>query len=102
MKASDPHDVVLAPATLADALRELLAEDWRVEVEGRPLRAPGVFEARVRSGQDWFDLEGGVDFGGRVLPLPDALRAAKAGQTFVPLGDGSQGLLPPGSPNTVK
>ena len=72
----------------------LVAEGWHVEAEGRVYRRPGAWSLGVRSGVDWLDLEGAVDFGGLVAPLPAVLEALRRGATTVVLDDGSLGLLP--------
>jgi superfamily II DNA or RNA helicase len=84
----------LAPRAFEAAVSELLDKGWIVEAEGRPLRRPGHAHASVRSGIDFFEVEGGVDFGGETAPFPALLAAAREGQRFVRLGDGSRGLLP--------
>jgi len=49
----------------------------------------------VRSGIDWFELHAEVDYGeGAKATLPQLLAALRRGDTMVPLGDGSFGLLP--------
>jgi superfamily II DNA or RNA helicase len=77
-----------------EVVRALLAEGWRVDAQGRRVRAPGAFRLGVRSQADWFDLEGGVDFGGVFAPLPELLAALRRDEGTVELGDGSVGLLP--------
>ena len=72
----------------------LLAEGWAVEAEGKLYRTAGSFKMAVSSGVDWFDLEGEADFEGETVRLPELLAAIRKGQTFVPLGDGSLGMLP--------
>ena len=84
----------LAEKVLPTLVRVLLAEGWRVEAEGRLYRRPGAMALDVRSGIDWFELHGGVDFDGIRANLPTLLAAARRGDTFVPLGDGTFGLLP--------
>ena len=87
--------LALPPRRLPEVVRELLAAGWRVRAEGREYRSPAGFDLRVSSGIDWFDLEGGADFGsGRTVPLPRLLAALRAGKTEIELGDGSLGLLP--------
>jgi superfamily II DNA or RNA helicase len=71
------------------------AQGWQIEIEGRPLRAPGRFDLRVASGIDWFDLDGALDFGGVSARLPALLRSVREGRMDVDLPDGSVGLLPP-------
>ncbi len=99
-----PHEenvlVRVPPKRLLDVVTELLAADWSIEVEGRIVRAASGSTASVSSGQDWFDVEGGVDFDGTVAPLPDVLAARKAKSRFVRLADGTDGLLPEGFEDT--
>jgi superfamily II DNA or RNA helicase len=84
----------LSEKALPTIVRVLLAEGWRVEAEGRLYRRPGTVVLDMRSGIDWFELHGGVDFDGIRADLPTLLAAARRGDTFVPLGDGTFGLLP--------
>jgi superfamily II DNA or RNA helicase len=84
----------LSEKVLPTLVRVLLAEGWRVEAEGRLYRQPGTMALDVRSGIDWFELHGGVDFDGIRADLPTLLAAARRGDSFVPLGDGTFGLLP--------
>ena len=46
------------------------------------------------SGIDWFELEGGIEFDGKLVALPKLLAAMQSGQNMVTLDDGSIGLLP--------
>lgn len=84
----------LAESALPTLVRVLLAEGWHVEADGRLYRRPGGATLDVRSGIDWFELHGAVDFDGVQASLPALLAAAKRGDAFVPLGDGTFGLLP--------
>jgi hypothetical protein len=85
----------LPPRKLPAVARQLLAEGWRVEAEGKLYRNPGEINVEVESGIDWFDLKGAVDFGdGVVAPLPELLAALRRGEGFVTLGDGTLGVLP--------
>jgi superfamily II DNA or RNA helicase len=83
-----------AETLLPTLVRVLLSEGWRVEAEGKLYRRAGAPSLAVRSGIDWFELHGGIDFEGVSATLPALLAAAKRGDTFVPLGDGTFGLLP--------
>ncbi len=85
--------VKIPRASFAAAAAELLAKGWTLEAEGARLRRPGLSSAVVRSGLDFFELEGAVDFEGERVPFPALLRAARE-QKLVRLGDGSLGLLP--------
>jgi superfamily II DNA or RNA helicase len=84
----------LAANRLPRVVRELIAEGWHVEAEGKLYRSPGRFELRVGSGIDWFELHGTVEFDGEVAHLPALLEALRRGEAAVRLGDGSFGLLP--------
>jgi superfamily II DNA or RNA helicase len=84
----------LAARHLPAVVRELTAEGWHVEAEGKVYRSPGKFEIQVSSGVDWFELHGTVEFGDTVAELPELLAAMRRGENMVRLGDGSFGLLP--------
>jgi superfamily II DNA or RNA helicase len=88
-------DRLSVPRTRLSALvTELVEAGWHVEADDRVHRAAGARTARVSSGIDWFDLEGGVDFGDQHVPLPRLLAALRRGERTVRLDDGSVGLLP--------
>jgi len=98
-------DLGLRPAGLSSALRlpsktmprvvrELLRAGWHVEAEGKAFRRPGTTKVDVRSGIDWFELYGEVDYDGQTASLPALLAALRRGDTMVRLGDGTFGLLP--------
>jgi superfamily II DNA or RNA helicase len=84
----------LTPGALPRLVRELGAAGWRVEAEGKLYRQPGEFKLAVRSGRDWFDLNGSADFGGQAVAFPRLLAALQKGETSVALDDGSVGMLP--------
>jgi superfamily II DNA or RNA helicase len=91
---SDVRVPRLAAKNLPKVVRALLNDDWHVEAEGRLYRRAGNFQVDVSSGIDWFDLSARVDFDGQVVALPALLAAMRRGETMVPLGDGTYGLLP--------
>ncbi len=84
----------LAVSHLPALVRALIAEGWRVEAEGRLYRPAQTTSLELRSGIDWFELHGGVDFGGVRASLPALLAAVKRGAEFIQLDDGTLGLLP--------
>ncbi len=84
----------IAPPLLPEAARKLIEEGWQIESEGKPFRKPGNFKIEVRSGIDWFELYGEVDFGEVRADLPELLAALRRGDKVVRLGDGSYGMLP--------
>jgi SNF2 family DNA or RNA helicase len=89
------HALRVAAAQLPRVVRELTAEGWRIEAEGRAFRPAQGMRSEVRSGIDWFELHGVVDFGGGLsAPLPKLLEALRQGRTTVVLDDGSEGMMP--------
>jgi superfamily II DNA or RNA helicase len=85
----------ISAAQLPRVVRELAAEGWRVEAEGRAFRPAQSMRSEVRSGIDWFELHGIVDFGdGLTAPLPRLLEAVRHGRTSIVLDDGSEGMVP--------
>jgi superfamily II DNA or RNA helicase len=88
-------DFTVAVMQFGRAVRTLVAEDWHVEAEGASFRTAKHMRVQVRSGIDWFELHGDLDFGdGRVVPLTQLLSALKRGEGTVPLVDGTRGLVP--------
>jgi superfamily II DNA or RNA helicase len=88
------RDGVVDARTLPLLVNELLARGWSVDAQGKRYRRAGAVKLAVKSGIDWFDLEGGIDFEGQVASMPALLAAARRGANVVTLGDGSVGLLP--------
>ncbi len=74
--------------------RELIAAGWHVEAEGKVFRSPGTARVSVKSGIDWFELHGEVEYGDTSASLPELLAAVRRGDSVVQLGDGTFGLLP--------
>jgi superfamily II DNA or RNA helicase len=86
--------LVIAAVRLPKMVAALSAEGWKVEAGGRAYRAPRAWSLGIRSGVDWLDLEGSVEFDGFAAPLPAVLEALRRGAATVVLDDGSLGLLP--------
>jgi SNF2 family DNA or RNA helicase len=84
----------LAMKPMPRVVRHLLHSGWHVEAEGKACRQAGPVRVDVSSGIDWFELRAEVDYGDATLGLPQLLEASRRGDTMVPLGDGSFGLLP--------
>ncbi|MEP7342049.1 MAG: DEAD/DEAH box helicase [Acidobacteriota bacterium] len=84
----------LAQNKLPRVVRELLADGWHVEAEGKVYRQSGAINMQIKSGINWFDLHGTFDFDGVKVALPAVLAALKRGENVVVLGDGTVGLLP--------
>jgi superfamily II DNA or RNA helicase len=90
----DRADLALAPDLFPKVMRALSAEGWHVEAEGNVYRMGGTLRMEVNSGVDWFDIEGGADFGDTQVALPRLLRAIKQGEHTVKLDDGTLGVIP--------
>jgi SNF2 family DNA or RNA helicase len=79
----------------SNAMRVLIREGWRVEAEGRTFRTAHSVQSEVRSGVDWFELHGAVDFGdGKFVPLPRLLADRPHGNATITLDDGTVGIVP--------
>jgi superfamily II DNA or RNA helicase len=92
--AGPARRLALPARALPRVARTLLAEGWEVEGEAGLYRQPGAFRLSVTSGVDWFDLQGVVEFGETVVPLPALLAALRRGESTIRLDDGTFGLLP--------
>jgi superfamily II DNA or RNA helicase len=90
----DRADLQLQPEQLPKVARALTSEGWHVEVEGNLYRTAGAINMEVTSGVDWFELEGGAQFGEAKVALPRLLRAIKQGEQTVRLDDGTLGIIP--------
>jgi superfamily II DNA or RNA helicase len=73
---------------------ELVKRGWRVEAEGIRYRTSSGFEASLRSGIDWFELDAAVDYDGARVELPQLLKAISRGEKMVALGQGEYGVIP--------
>jgi superfamily II DNA or RNA helicase len=94
---ADGRDAALAIAVerFPAAVRTLVDEGWHVEAEGRVFRAARSLDMQVKSGIDWFELHGRVDFGGgRSASIAELLAALRRGEATVLLDDGTRGLVP--------
>ncbi|MDE3156906.1 MAG: helicase SNF2, partial [Acidobacteriota bacterium] len=84
----------LAAKRLPAVVRDLLDRGWQVEGAGHGYRRPGTTTLAVRSGIDWFELDGSVEYDDQSATLPQLLAALNRGEPFVKLADGTLGLLP--------
>ncbi len=88
------NHLMLLSSQLPKLVRTAMYAGWRVCVAGQVVRRPGKIDIAVKSGIDWFELHGNVDFDGLQVPLPQLLRALRTGQATLTLDDGTRGLLP--------
>jgi non-specific serine/threonine protein kinase len=84
---------------LLEELPVLAIEGWEIYGEASLVRhrvyrgKPGM-SSRVVSGIDWFDLEVGADFDGKVVGADVLLAAWDAGRRYIPLPDGRVARIP--------
>jgi len=92
----EPHgrNLRILERRLPALLTSLLDEGWQIFGNKTLFRKGGNYAVNISSGIDWFELEGGMDFEGQRVGMPELLAAARKGQRFVTLGDGSMGMLP--------
>ena len=88
------HDVEIAARALGPAVRRLIELGWQVQADGKQVRQPGEFNFRIKSGIDWFELHGDVQFEGQLVSFPELLSALARGDSTIRLADGSLGILP--------
>lgn len=84
----------VSKANLPGAVQCLIAEGWQVEADGRLFRNPGTFRFHLKSGIDWFELHGDVEYGDTSISIPRLLKAMKRKESTILLDDGSYGMLP--------
>jgi superfamily II DNA or RNA helicase len=90
----DPGTLELPAKRMSHVTKDLVAAGWRVEAEGKLIRPAGEFKLALSTGIDWFELDGGIQYGDHKVTLPELLAAARAGESMIELGDGSMGMLP--------
>lgn len=78
---------------MSEFIRETLGKGLPVQVDQKRISEAQNFKLSVSSGLDWFDVDGEVEFSGRWIKYPAILEAIRRGETFVPLDDGSVGLM---------
>ncbi|HEU0120622.1 MAG TPA: SNF2-related protein [Bryobacteraceae bacterium] len=78
----------------AGTVRDLLAENWEVLAEGKPVRTSSFTKVKVTTTINWFEVDASANFDGLEASLPDLIEAMKNKSRYVRLGDGSIGLLP--------
>ena len=83
-----------SPDRLSKIVRALSEQGWRVEAEGKIYRTASSLRLDIKSGVDWFELEGGAQFDQAKVALPKLLRAIRRGEDTVRLDDGTLGILP--------
>lgn len=85
----------LAPKHLDEVVKTLLPQQWQIIAEGKSYRLPTEKKIQITThSNDWFEIQGGINFAGEFIPLPQLLEMIKKQQNIIILGDGSFGVLP--------
>lgn len=96
-KSQEEPGLKLTPAKLPAVVETLTLDGWIVTAEGKTYRRPVERKISiVASGSrtDWFEVDGGFDFGGQTVPFPRLLMACRNGAKSIRLDDGTYGILP--------
>lgn len=88
------HDAEIAARDLAPAARRLMADGWQVRADGKQVRQATDLKFQIKSGIDWFELHGDVNFDGARVTFPELLASLARGDGTIVLDDGSLGILP--------
>ena len=86
----------LDAASIPEILNELIEREFTVFVENRPLVRARSRPVTIRSGADWFELDGGLEVSGEIVPLARVLGSVSANRSWVELDTGAMALLPAG------
>lgn len=78
---------------LFEFVKAALAVGIPIVVENKKVQEASDFQIAVSSGVDWFEVDGQADFCGRWVKFPTILEAITKGENFVPLPDGSIGVI---------
>ena len=85
----------IAVERFPSVVRTLVDEGWRVEADGRVFRPALGMTMQVKSGVDWFELHGQVQFGGGgSASIAELLAALRRGDATLLLDDGTRGMIP--------
>ncbi len=87
---------LLIPASrFREVAFELAEEGWQIEGDGLPRYVQGAdLELQVKSGIDWLEVTGEVQFGDAKVKLPELLKAVRKGERFIDLPGGRKGVIP--------
>ncbi|MFO0921899.1 MAG: SNF2-related protein [Pirellulales bacterium] len=88
------HELRIHRKWFVPLIRRVLELGWEVVAEGQIFRNPTSMHIKVRTEQDWFDVEGHVGFESSSIGLPSLLQSYRKGEHWIRLDDGSHGLLP--------
>ncbi|MFH1708289.1 MAG: DEAD/DEAH box helicase [Planctomycetota bacterium] len=84
------------PEDVAEVIARLDAGGWAVYGEDRKARLRPLKQSslRIRTGINWFEIEGGLTWADAAVPVARVAEALRKGNRFVSLGGGEMGVLP--------
>lgn len=92
---SDKYNLKIDGALFSEAVAELLDQDWEVEAHGKKISRAKSYDFSIKSGVDWFDLKGEIQFeSGEILTLDEWIKASKSRSGIISLTNGGYGMLP--------
>ena len=84
----------IARKKVPGAVRDLVRAGWQVKLDGKTFRSATSVNAEIKSGIDWFEVHGKINYGDSEVPFPRLLAALERGEQHIQLGDGTLGVLP--------
>lgn len=84
----------LSKAAFAKAVPALVSSGWGFSIDNNAVKKISRLDLKIKSGQDWLDLEAGVELDGVVTKLPPILERAQS-SGLVQLEDKSWAIMDP-------
>lgn len=81
-------------ARVPELVSRALDWGWEAWAQDKRIVQPSDVDIEVKSGIDWFELDGEIRFGDEVRGLPELLQGLDKNGAWVELGDGRVGILP--------
>lgn len=92
-KQDGQQDAYVHRKDLIEFVKQTLQAGIPLEIENKSIQSSSDFQFSVTSGVDWFDVEGHAEFSGMWVKFPAILESISRGESFLPLPDGSIGLI---------
>ena len=84
----------IARKRVPSAVRDLVRAGWQVKLDGKTFKSATSVNAEIKSGIDWFEVHGTINYGSAEVPFPRLLAALERGEQHIQLEDGTLGVLP--------
>ncbi|NQZ56241.1 MAG: SNF2 helicase associated domain-containing protein, partial [Lentisphaeraceae bacterium] len=89
----EADELLIPNNSIYSNLQKLSAAGWEVKVKGNPVRSQTGSRLKVKSGIDWLEVNGVVEFGEEKVSLRHMLDRLKENHNTVVLSDGSLGYF---------